>query len=159
MRTGSKSFMSSGAQHRLDELEQLAPVVGDRGELRAAPEAPLEAQGEHAQVQARDRPLGGLALGEDLFRPSGRSLQLTEFVHPRGEEVVSLFPAAWGRKVSANPRLMARIDRWVNRDRRIETATIGGFLQFHMAAGLRRWRRRVTRVPSAISYKSRRSVP
>lgn len=72
-------------------------------------------------------------------------LQLTEFVHPRGEEVVSLFPAAWGRKVSASPKLMARIDRWVNRDRRIRTATVRGFLQFHMAAGLRRWRRSLLR--------------
>jgi indolepyruvate ferredoxin oxidoreductase beta subunit len=72
-------------------------------------------------------------------------LLLTEFVHPRGEEVVSLLPAGLGRKVAANPKLVARIDRWVNRDRRIETATITGFLQFHMAAGLRRWRRKLLR--------------
>ena len=72
-------------------------------------------------------------------------MHLTEFVHPRGEEVVSLLPAGLGRKVSANPKLMARIDGWVNRDRRIRTATIGGFLQFHMMAGLRRWRRKLLR--------------
>ena len=72
-------------------------------------------------------------------------LQLTEFVHPRGEEVVSLLPAGWGRKVSASPAWMARIDRLVNRDRRIRTATLRGFLQFHLAAGLRRWRRRLLR--------------
>ncbi|WP_374332644.1 indolepyruvate oxidoreductase subunit beta family protein [Aestuariivirga sp.] len=72
-------------------------------------------------------------------------LQLTEFVHPRGEEVVSLLPAAWGRKVSASPAWSARIDRWVNRDRRIQTATVRGFLQFYMAAGLRRFRRKLLR--------------
>lgn len=72
-------------------------------------------------------------------------LQLTEFVHPRGEEVVSLLPAGWGRKLSASPSWMARIDRWVNRDRRIRTATVCGFLQFHMLAGLRRFRRRLLR--------------
>jgi indolepyruvate ferredoxin oxidoreductase beta subunit len=72
-------------------------------------------------------------------------LLLTEFVHPRGEEVVSLLPAGWGRKVSANPKLMARIDWLVNRDRRIETATLRGFLQFNALAGLRRWRRKLLR--------------
>ncbi|PZF78035.1 hypothetical protein DK847_06315 [Aestuariivirga litoralis] len=72
-------------------------------------------------------------------------LQLTEFVHPRGEEVVSLLPAGWGRKVSASPAWMARIDRWVNRDRRIRTHSIRGFLQFSMIAGLRRWRRKLLR--------------
>ena len=72
-------------------------------------------------------------------------LQLTEFVHPRGEEVVSLLPAGWGRKLAASPSWVARIDRWVNRDRRIRTATIPGFLQFHMVAGLRRFRRRLLR--------------
>lgn len=72
-------------------------------------------------------------------------LQLTEFVHPRGEEVVSLLPAALGRRVSASPSWMARIDRWVNRDRRIRTHAVRGFLQFHMLAGLRRVRRRLLR--------------
>lgn len=72
-------------------------------------------------------------------------LQLTEFVHPRGEEVVSLLPAAWGRKLSASPAWMARIDRLVNRDRRIRTHSVRGFLQFHMVAGLRRWRRGLLR--------------
>lgn len=72
-------------------------------------------------------------------------LQLTEFVHPRGEEVVSLLPAAWGRRISASPAWLARIDRWVNRDRRIRTATLRGFLQFHMMAGLRRFRRKLLR--------------
>jgi indolepyruvate ferredoxin oxidoreductase beta subunit len=59
--------------------------------------------------------------------------------------VVSLLPAGWGRKVSANRKLMARIDWLVNRDRRIETATLWGFLQFNALAGLRRWRRKLLR--------------
>ena len=79
------------------------------------------------------------------MRTGDDPLLLTEFVHPRGEEVVSLLPAALGRKVSANPRLVARVDRWVNRDRRIRTATVSGFMQFYMAAGLRRWRRKLLR--------------
>lgn len=82
-------------------------------------------------------------------------LLLTEFVHPRGEEVISLLPAGWGRKVSANPKLSARIDRWVNRDRRIATATVGGFLQFYMVAGLRRWRRKLLRHETEMQHMER----
>ncbi|MCA3561588.1 MAG: indolepyruvate oxidoreductase subunit beta family protein [Aestuariivirga sp.] len=72
-------------------------------------------------------------------------LQLTEFVHPRGDEVVSLLPAAWGRKVMASRAWMARIDWLVNRDRRIRTHSVRGFLQFHIVAGLRRFRRKLLR--------------
>jgi len=72
-------------------------------------------------------------------------LYMTEFMHPRGEEMVSLLPAGWGRRISAKPKLMARIDRLVNRGRRVETATLSGFLQLYLVSGLRRWRRRLLR--------------
>jgi indolepyruvate ferredoxin oxidoreductase, beta subunit len=45
-------------------------------------------------------------------------LYLTEFMHPRADEIVSLLPASWGRRIAAKPSLMARIDRMVNRGRR-----------------------------------------
>jgi indolepyruvate ferredoxin oxidoreductase beta subunit len=40
---------------------------------------------------------------------------------------------------------MARIDRMVNRGRRVETATLRGFLQLYLVSGLRRWRRKLLR--------------
>jgi indolepyruvate ferredoxin oxidoreductase, beta subunit len=72
-------------------------------------------------------------------------LYLTEFMHPRAEEMVSLLPASWGRSIAAKPSVMARIDRMVNRGRRVETATLRGFLQLYMVSGLRRWRRKLLR--------------
>ena len=75
----------------------------------------------------------------------GDPLHLTEFMHPRGEEMVSLLPAGWGRKIAADPKRMARIDRWVNRGRRVETAMLRGFLQLYLVSGLRRWRRKLLR--------------
>ena len=72
-------------------------------------------------------------------------LYLTEFMHPRAEEMVSLLPAAWGRRIAAKPALMTRIDRMVNRGRRVETAKLGGFLQLYVVSGLRRWRRKLFR--------------
>jgi indolepyruvate ferredoxin oxidoreductase beta subunit len=72
-------------------------------------------------------------------------LYLTEFMHPRAEEMVSLAPAGWGRRIAANPKRMAMIDRMVNRGRRVETATLRGFLQLYCVSGLRRWRRKLLR--------------
>jgi indolepyruvate ferredoxin oxidoreductase beta subunit len=72
-------------------------------------------------------------------------LYLTEFMHPRAEEMVSLLPAGWGRRLAANRKRMAMIDRWVNRGRRVETATLRGFLQLYLVSGLRRFRRKLLR--------------
>lgn len=72
-------------------------------------------------------------------------LYMTEFMHPRAEEMVSLLPAGWGRRLAANARWMARIDRMVNRGRRVETATLRGFLQLYLVSGLRRFRRKLLR--------------
>ena len=72
-------------------------------------------------------------------------LYLTEFMHPRAEEMVSLLPARMGRRLAANEKRMAMIDRLVNRGRHVETATLSGFLQLYMVSGLRRFRRRLLR--------------
>ncbi|WP_421693718.1 indolepyruvate oxidoreductase subunit beta family protein [Aestuariivirga sp.] len=72
-------------------------------------------------------------------------IYLTEFMHPRGEEIVSLLPARLGRRVLAKPRLMAFIDARVNRGRHVETSTLSGFLQLYLVSGLRRWRRTLLR--------------
>ena len=72
-------------------------------------------------------------------------LYLTEFMHPRAEELVGLLPAGLGRWVSGRPALMRKIDKLFNRSRTVETAKLSGFLQLYMIAGLRRWRRKLLR--------------
>ena len=67
-------------------------------------------------------------------------MQLTEYTHPRGDEIVSLLPAALGRAIAARPRLLGWIDRRVNHGRRIRTDRLWPFLQLHLLASLRRWR-------------------
>lgn len=68
-------------------------------------------------------------------------MQLTDYTHPRGEEIVSLFPARLGHWIHARPRLLAWIDRRVNKGRRLRTDRLLPFLQLWLIAGLRRWRR------------------
>ena len=68
-------------------------------------------------------------------------LQLTDYTHPRGIEVVSLLPHGMGIWVEARPSLMNWIERRVNRGRRLRTDRVWPFLQLWLIAGLRRWRR------------------
>ena len=70
-----------------------------------------------------------------------KPVQLTEFFHPRGEEMISLLPARLGAWVEARPRLAAWIDRRLNKGRRIRTHRLRGFVLLYVIAGLRRTRR------------------
>jgi indolepyruvate ferredoxin oxidoreductase beta subunit len=79
-------------------------------------------------------------------------LYVTEFMHPRAEEMVSLLPGRLGRRIASNPKRMAQIDRLVNRGRRVETATLRGFLQLYLVSGLRRWRRKLLRHENEMAH-------
>ncbi len=72
-------------------------------------------------------------------------VQLTEFFHPRAEEIVSLLPAGLGERTEQNPKWMARIDRWFNRGRRLRTHRISHFLLLYTLGGLRGYRRKTLR--------------
>ena len=67
-------------------------------------------------------------------------LHITEFLHPRAEELVSLLPAKMGARWAANPRRMALIDRLFNKGRRLRTDSLRGFLMLHLLGGLKGWR-------------------
>jgi len=72
-------------------------------------------------------------------------LHLTEFLHPRAEEIVSLLPARMGARWAANPRRMALIDRLFNKGRRMRSDSLRGFLTLHILGGLKGWRPKTLR--------------
>ncbi|WP_309668240.1 indolepyruvate oxidoreductase subunit beta family protein [Tabrizicola sp.] len=72
-------------------------------------------------------------------------LHLTEFFHPRAEEIVGMFPAKLGARLEADPEWMARLDRWFNKGRRLRTDSLPAFLTLHLIGGLRGWRLRTLR--------------
>ncbi len=81
----------------------------------------------------------------EMARKADQILQITEFLHPRAEEIASLLPARLGARVEASPKWMARLDRWFNRGRRLRSDTLGGFLQLYLVAGLRGYRPKTRR--------------
>ena len=82
---------------------------------------------------------------EQELDAKGQPVYLTEFMHPRGEEIISLLPASIGSWISAKPKLMDWIDRRVNRGRRFRTHRLSGFLPLYAVASLRRMRLRSLR--------------
>ena len=80
-------------------------------------------------------------------------LRVTEFMHPRLEELVDSLPEPWGHRVRDWPWLRALAGQLVGRGRRIATHTVTGYLQLWLLAHGRRWRRetpRFAREQSAI---------
>lgn len=80
-----------------------------------------------------------MQVGED------KVMHVTEFMHPRAQEVCATLPAGLGRWIEARPRAFDAFDRLVNRGRRVRTDRLHWFLVLYVLAGLRRWRRRLLR--------------
>ena len=72
-------------------------------------------------------------------------VHVTEYLHPRGEEVISIMPARLGKWFEAKESRAKALDRLVNRGRRIRTDRIGGFTALWLAAALRPRRRSLLR--------------
>jgi indolepyruvate ferredoxin oxidoreductase beta subunit len=68
-------------------------------------------------------------------------LRVTEFMHPRLDELVDSLPEPWGHRVRDWPWLRALAGSFVGRGRRIATHTVTGYLQLWLLAHGRRWRR------------------
>ncbi|MGE0240207.1 MAG: indolepyruvate oxidoreductase subunit beta family protein [Parvibaculaceae bacterium] len=75
----------------------------------------------------------------------GQVLKLTEFMHPRMEEVTGMLPRRLGRFVENRPRLFKALDRMVNRGRHVRTDSIFWFTTLYVIGGFARFRRRLLR--------------
>jgi indolepyruvate ferredoxin oxidoreductase beta subunit len=80
-------------------------------------------------------------------------VDITEFMHPRMEEVIGTLPAKLGLWFEARPRLLHALDRVVNRGRRVRTTTIRWFLPLYLLAGLRRFRRATLRHKREVAHR------
>lgn len=72
-------------------------------------------------------------------------LHITDFMHPRAQEVCGMLPAGVGRRIENSPRLFQMLDRAVNRGRRVRTDKVFWFTVLYIIGGLRRWRRSLLR--------------
>ena len=96
--------------------------------------ADLKTRSARAERVRREVRLGG-----------DQTLLTTEYFHPRMQEIVGILPVRLGAGIEARPALMARLNRFVDRGRRIRTDGIIGFGMLWALGGLRRWRRGLLR--------------
>jgi indolepyruvate ferredoxin oxidoreductase beta subunit len=68
-------------------------------------------------------------------------MHVTEFMHPRIEEVCGTMPAGLGGFIMKRKGLRNTLDRMVNKGRHVRTDTLRWFLTLYMLGGLRRMRR------------------
>lgn len=72
-------------------------------------------------------------------------LTITEFFHPRAEEIASLMPAAMGARWEASPKRMALLKKLFRKGRRLRTDTLPAFLMLNMIGGLKSYRLKTRR--------------
>ena len=77
--------------------------------------------------------------------PDEAVLHVTEYFHPRAQEVCGTLPAGLGRRIENSPRLFGLLDRLINRGRRVRTDTITGYLILWLMASFKPIRRRLLR--------------
>jgi indolepyruvate ferredoxin oxidoreductase beta subunit len=91
-------------------------------------------------------------IDDEVGASDANIVQVTEYVHPGAAEFISMMPRRIGRYIDARPWLVRRIDRWVNRGRRIRSDSLRGFFGFYLLAGMRRWRRGLYRHGSEMAH-------
>jgi indolepyruvate ferredoxin oxidoreductase beta subunit len=89
----------------------------------------------------------------EMGAATGKLLHVTEFFHPRAEELVSLLPAKMGARWAANPARMARVDRLFNKGRRLRTDRLRDFIMLYALSGLKFWRRKTLRHLQETSHR------
>ena len=72
-------------------------------------------------------------------------LHVTEYFHPRIEEICGSLPAAVGAWIEARPRVRHWLDLRLNKGRHIRSDGMIGFGALWIVAGMRRWRRALLR--------------
>jgi indolepyruvate ferredoxin oxidoreductase beta subunit len=69
-------------------------------------------------------------------------IHVTEFMHPRAEEIIGMMPAGLGRRVEGKPGMVRTIDRVFNKGRHVRTDSIIWFVVLYMLSGMRGYRRK-----------------
>ena len=72
---------------------------------------------------------------------AGQVMHITEFMHPRIEEVCGTLPAGLGASILRREGLVRALNRVVNKGRHVRTDAIRWFLALYVLSGMRRFRR------------------
>lgn len=74
-----------------------------------------------------------------------QQLEISEFMHPRLEEIADTLPARWGRWLLGTGWARRCVEPFTRKGRVVKTSSLGGFVLLYAVAGLRGIRRRTLR--------------
>jgi indolepyruvate ferredoxin oxidoreductase, beta subunit len=89
---------------------------------------------------------------EEVGAKADQIVYTTEYMHPRMEEVCGTLPKRLGQWIEDRPKLFARLDRFVNKGRRVRTGTVLWFIGLYVVSALRSKRRRTLRHHREIQH-------
>ena len=91
-------------------------------------------------------------IAREMRVQDGNLLHLTEFMHPRAEEIAGMLPAGLGQRVQDSPTWMARLERWFSKGRRLRTDGLAAYASLHLLGGLKWYRRRTLRHMQEVAH-------
>ncbi|CAN5514129.1 indolepyruvate oxidoreductase subunit beta family protein [soil metagenome] len=130
----------------LDRLTRLTGVPGDAGARLVAEAARhlalwMSYEDTIRVADLKTRKTRFERVGQEVNTQTGQQLGITEFMHPRLEEICETLPVAWGRWLM-RPHLAHRaVQRFTREGRFVQTSSLGGYLMLYGISRLRRWRR------------------
>ncbi|WP_127521514.1 indolepyruvate oxidoreductase subunit beta family protein [Mesorhizobium sp. Z1-4] len=147
--------LAYGADY-LDRLEKVA--ASDKGDGRLTREAAKYLANAMAYddiirvADAKTRAGRRERIAAEMNSGDAQVMHVTEFLHPRAEEIVSMLPAKMGARWAENPRRMALIDRLFNKGRRMRTDSLPTFLALYFLGGLKSWRKKTLRHAEEMAH-------
>ena len=78
---------------------------------------------------------------DDVKAADGQIVHVSEYLHPRLEEMCDILPAGLGRYLLGSKAWRAVFDRFLGKGRRITTTSLPGFMLFYMLRSLKGMRR------------------
>ena len=91
-------------------------------------------------------------IAKEMRVKEGNLMRLTEFMHPRAEEIAGMLPARMGRRVQASPVWMGQLDCWFGKGRRLRTDGMLAFGALYLLGGMKFWRRRTLRHAEEVAH-------
>jgi indolepyruvate ferredoxin oxidoreductase, beta subunit len=80
-------------------------------------------------------------VGTEVKLTAQQQLEISEFMHPRLEEIADTMPARWGRWLLATDWARRCVEPFARKGRIVKTSSLGGFLLLYAVAALRGIRR------------------
>jgi indolepyruvate ferredoxin oxidoreductase beta subunit len=84
-------------------------------------------------------------IGSEMQLSDDQQLRLTEFFHPRAEEIAGLLPAGLGARIETSEKWMAALTRLFDKGRRLRSDRLHHFAMLYFLGGRRKWRLKTLR--------------